>query len=175
MRQPCDHRRTQCHSSPTHKPLHLISRGLTRLRLSLSIFCHHHHVPSPHPGERQMLAGPRQRSPYRLTPLSARLLPRGVPRGLPHSEPTLRPAPYHPEDILGPFTASYAVSFSHLVLKTLMARPPCQQGTLCISPCDVVKRWRRAPPPKTSARWPWHPTWILQRQISDHQAQSPII
>jgi len=112
-----------------------------------------------------MLAGPRQRSPYRLTPLSARLLPRGVPRCPPHSEPTLHRAPYHPEEILGPLTASYAVSFSHLVLKTLMARPPCQQGTLCILPCDVVKRWRRAPPPKTSARRPWHLTWILQRQI----------
>jgi hypothetical protein len=51
-----------------------------------------------------MVAGPRQPSPYRLTPLSARLLPRGVPRGPPHSEPTLRRAPYHPEDILGPLT-----------------------------------------------------------------------
>jgi hypothetical protein len=50
--------------------------------------------------------------------------------------------------------ASYTVSFSHLVLKTLMARTPCQEGTLCISPCDVVKRWRRAPPPKKSARAP---------------------
>ena len=27
-----------------------------------------------------------------------------MPRGPPHSEPTLRRAPYHPEDILGPLT-----------------------------------------------------------------------
>ena len=51
-----------------------------------------------------MVTGPRQQSPYRLTPLSARLFPRGVPRGPPHSEPTLRRAPYHPEDILEPLT-----------------------------------------------------------------------
>jgi len=177
-RQSCDHKRTQCHSSPTHKPLHLISGALHAPAFLSASFVT---TPRSFPSSGRTSIGRRSSSTESLQadPLSARLFPRGVPRGPPHSEPTCATFPITQKTSWDRSPASYAVSFSHLVLNILMARPPCQQGTgtFCISPCGVVKRWRRVPPPKTSARRPraWHPTWILQWQISDPQAQSHIL
>jgi hypothetical protein len=116
-------------------------------------------------------------SPYRPTPLSARLLPRGCHATLLTQNPPCAALPITQKTFLGPLTRLLRYVLLAFGFEDPNGTPslPARYSYFMhfvVWRGQTLETW---PPSKDISSSTRHPSWILQWQISDPQAQSPIL